>query len=228
MIDEAAETELYSKMARSLAPEIFGHDDVKKALLLMLVGGVTRKMKDGMKIRGDINICLMGDPGVAKSQLLKHIARSVLRSVYTTGKGSSVLVLLPLSFGIARQERWPSRVARLCLPIWESAALMSSTRWRMQIEQRPRGHGAATVSIAKAGITTTLNAEWRSSQLRTLSMEDTTSARAQLKISIYLPPCCQDLTCFSSSSTRRTWTWTPRLRDILPVCTCTINSSAEF
>ena len=66
--------DLYHKMAQSIAPEIFGHEDVKKALLLLLVGGGLREMEDGMKIRGDINICLMGDPGVAKSQLLKHIA----------------------------------------------------------------------------------------------------------------------------------------------------------
>ena len=63
--------------------------DVKKALLLLMVGGGTREMPDGMKIRGDINICLMGDPGVAKSQLLKHIASVSPRAVYTTGKGSS-------------------------------------------------------------------------------------------------------------------------------------------
>jgi len=53
----------------SIAPEIYGHLDVKKALLLMMVGGVTRNMEDGMMIRGDINMCLMGDPGVAKSQV---------------------------------------------------------------------------------------------------------------------------------------------------------------
>ena len=57
------EDDMYSKLARSIAPEIFGHEDVKKALLLLLVGGVTRAMPDGMKIRGDINVCLMGDPG---------------------------------------------------------------------------------------------------------------------------------------------------------------------
>ena len=89
-IDMAAEDpNIYAKLASSIAPEIYGHEDVKKALLLMLVGGSTRVVGDGMKIRGDINICLMGDPGVAKSQLLKHISSITPRGVYTTGKGSS-------------------------------------------------------------------------------------------------------------------------------------------
>jgi len=80
---------LYEKLAMSIAPEIYGHVDVKKALLLLLVGGATKLTGDGMKIRGDINICLMGDPGVAKSQLLKYISKIAPRGVYTTGKGSS-------------------------------------------------------------------------------------------------------------------------------------------
>uniref|UniRef100_A0A667WLB1 DNA replication licensing factor MCM7 n=1 Tax=Myripristis murdjan TaxID=586833 RepID=A0A667WLB1_9TELE len=78
----------YEKLAGSIAPEIFGHEDVKKALLLLLVGGVQQAPK-GMKIRGNINICLMGDPGVAKSQLLSYIDRLAPRSQYTTGRGSS-------------------------------------------------------------------------------------------------------------------------------------------
>lgn len=60
---------IYDKLARSIAPEIFGMLDVKKALLLLLVGGVTRQMGDGMKLRGDVHMCMMGDPGVAKSQV---------------------------------------------------------------------------------------------------------------------------------------------------------------
>lgn len=80
---------LYEMLAYSIAPEIYGHEDVKKALLLLLVGGVTKITGDGMKIRGDINICLMGDPGVAKSQLLKYISKIAPRGVYTTGKGST-------------------------------------------------------------------------------------------------------------------------------------------
>ncbi|OAY69136.1 DNA replication licensing factor MCM7 [Ananas comosus] len=85
----AEDGDIYNKLARSLAPEIFGHEDVKKALLLLLVGAPHRKLSDGMKIRGDIHVCLMGDPGVAKSQLLKHIINVAPRGVYTTGRGSS-------------------------------------------------------------------------------------------------------------------------------------------
>ena len=54
--------DVYDRLAASLAPEIFGHEDVKKALLLCMVGGVTRQLPDGMKIRGDIHVCLMGAP----------------------------------------------------------------------------------------------------------------------------------------------------------------------
>ena len=81
--------DVYNKLSRSIAPEIYGHEDVKKALLLLLVGASTKETKDQMKIRGDINICLMGDPGVAKSQLLKQICKIAPRGVYTTGRGSS-------------------------------------------------------------------------------------------------------------------------------------------
>lgn len=81
--------DIYSALAKSIAPEIYGMEDIKKALLLLLVGGVNKEMPDGMKIRGNINILLMGDPGVAKSQLLKYIAHISPRGVYTTGKGSS-------------------------------------------------------------------------------------------------------------------------------------------
>jgi DNA replication licensing factor MCM7 len=85
----AASDDPIGRLSASLAPEIFGHEDIKRSLLLQLVGGCTRVLPDGMRIRGDINICLMGDPGVAKSQLLKHVASIAPRGVYTTGKGSS-------------------------------------------------------------------------------------------------------------------------------------------
>lgn len=83
------ESALYSKLANSICPEIFGMEEVKKSLLLLMVGGNTKEMVDGMKIRGNLNVLLMGDPGVAKSQLLKHISSFAPRGIYTTGKGSS-------------------------------------------------------------------------------------------------------------------------------------------
>ena len=85
---ELHEDNFYAKLANSIAPEIYGHEDIKKALLLLLVGGVDRNPA-GLKIRGNINICLMGDPGVAKSQLLSYMDRLAPRSQYTTGRGSS-------------------------------------------------------------------------------------------------------------------------------------------
>jgi DNA replicative helicase MCM subunit Mcm2 (Cdc46/Mcm family) len=58
---------LYTKLAESIAPNVYGHLDVKKGLLLQLFGGIGKKTADGIKLRGDINICVVGDPATAKS-----------------------------------------------------------------------------------------------------------------------------------------------------------------
>ncbi|CAB4035280.1 DNA replication licensing factor mcm7, partial [Paramuricea clavata] len=78
IVNLSEEPDFYEKLACSLAPEIYGHEDIKKVLLLLLVGGVDRS-PEGMKIRGNINVLLMGDPGVAKSQLLSYIDRLAAR-----------------------------------------------------------------------------------------------------------------------------------------------------
>jgi len=143
---------VYQKLAFSIAPEIYGHVDVKKALLLLLVGGVTKAMGDGMKIRGDINICLMGDPGVAKSQLLKYISKVAPRGVYTTGKGSSGVGLtaavmrdpvtdemvlgafFTLYALITYLDMNPQREVRLSWPTTEYAVSTNLTKWTSPTE----------------------------------------------------------------------------------------------
>lgn len=81
--------DLYLKLAKSIAPSVYGHIDVKKGILLQLFGGVHKQTQEGIKLRGDINICVVGDPSTAKSQFLKYIVSFLPRSVYTSGKASS-------------------------------------------------------------------------------------------------------------------------------------------
>jgi Mg-chelatase subunit ChlI len=111
--DLLREGNVYSRLASSIAPEIWGHEDIKKVLLLQMVGGAGLNLSDGIKIRGDVHVCLMGDPGVAKSQLLKHIAHVSPRAVYTTGMRlpSSPQPAAPCN-GIPRQIRSCRRLAQ--------------------------------------------------------------------------------------------------------------------
>ena len=80
---------IYQKISRSIASAIYGQADIKKAVACLLFGGSPKKLPDGMRLRGDINVLLLGDPSTAKSQFLKFVERVAPISVYTSGKGSS-------------------------------------------------------------------------------------------------------------------------------------------
>ncbi len=67
--------DLYEKFANSVAPQIYGHPDIKKAITCLLLGGSKRILPDGLRLRGDVNVLLLGDPGTAKSQLLKFVEK---------------------------------------------------------------------------------------------------------------------------------------------------------
>jgi len=89
ILEMSKDPEIYEKIKKSIAPSIFGYDDVKEALALQLVSGFEKKLPDGARIRGDIHILLVGDPGIAKSQLLRYMTKISPRGIYTSGKSTT-------------------------------------------------------------------------------------------------------------------------------------------
>ncbi|MDD5684768.1 MAG: minichromosome maintenance protein MCM [Methanoregulaceae archaeon] len=149
---------IYRKITHSIAPTIYGNEDVKEAIALQLFGGITKEMPDGSHLRGDIHVLLIGDPGIAKSQLLRYVVKLSPRAIYTSGQSSTSAGLTATAvkdeFG---DGRWTLEAGALVLADMGIAAVDEMDK--MHKEDRSALHEAMeqqSISVAKAGITATL------------------------------------------------------------------------
>ena len=154
----AKEPDIFGKISRSIGVNIYGNNDIKKAIACMLFGGSPKKLPDKTKLRGDINILLIGDPSTAKSQFLKFVKRVAPVCIYTSGKGSSAAGLTASIIRDPSTKQFHLEGGALVLA--DGGIVCIDEFDKMRTQDRIAIHEAMeqqTISIAKAGITTILN-----------------------------------------------------------------------
>ncbi|CAI2387290.1 unnamed protein product [Moneuplotes crassus] len=154
----AKDPEIYHKIAKSIGGAIYGGDDIKKAIACLLFGGSSKMLPDGMKLRGEINILLLGDPSTAKSQMLKFVERAAPIAIYTSGKGSSAAGLTAAVIKNSQSGEFQLEGGAMVLA--DGGVVCIDEFDKMRTVDRVAIHEAMeqqTISIAKAGITTILN-----------------------------------------------------------------------
>ena len=157
IIELAKDPHIYEKIIKSTAPSIRGYRDVKEAIALQLFGGSAKQLEDETKLRGDIHILIVGDPGIGKSQILKYVSRLAPRSIYTSGKGTTGA---GLTAAAVRDELGGWSLEAGALVLGDQGNVCVDELDKMRAEDRSALHEALeqqTVSIAKAGIMATLN-----------------------------------------------------------------------
>ncbi|NMC10872.1 MAG: minichromosome maintenance protein MCM [Methanothrix sp.] len=158
ILEMSRDPDIYDHVTKSIAPSIFGYDDVKEALGLQLVSGFEKHLPDGARIRGDIHILLVGDPGIAKSQLLRYMTKISPRGIYTSGKSSTSAGLTATAVKDELGDgRWTIEAGALVLADKGIAAVDEMDK--MDNEDKSALHEAMeqqTISVAKAGVMATL------------------------------------------------------------------------
>jgi DNA replication licensing factor MCM2 len=150
---------IVEKIVDSIAPSIYGHKDIKTAVALSLFGGVSKEAQGKHKIRGDINVLLLGDPGTAKSQVLKYVEKTAHRAVFATGQGASAVGLTASVRRDPLTSEWTLEGGALVLA--DQGTCLIDEFDKMNDQDRTSIHEAMeqqTISISKAGIVTTLQA----------------------------------------------------------------------